>query len=441
MGSAAGSGWLPGLAEAAARTLVPIPPEGDVALDDVPGRPGVAVFIDREGRTTLIAATADLRAMVKRRLGLDDPGTPGRVRHTLRESTASVVVIEAGSGLEADAIYLDEARARMPDTHRVVSERWRAWFVHVDPDAAHPQWSKTNLAGLVAPRAASSPRGGPRSELPPGLLIGPIADKDTAGRLIERVIDAFDLCRDHRLLVQAPRAAACAYKEMGRCPAPCDGSEPIDRYRDRTRAAAACLIDGPADPIRQTRERMSLAAGPRDFETAAALRQTLSRLESLDRPAYSGLAELRSWCSLFVLPSPRSGRLRCVLFAGATLGLISELTLDERAREASAHIARAALDAAGKRPMIRPTPAQIDSIAVVSRWLRAPKARRKGEAIPVEPRSDAGVLAGLLLAAARRVARPRGTAVAAAPHVEERVLEALLADPPPGAAAAGRDRA
>src|SRR6185295_16204268 len=100
------------------------------------------------------------------------------------------------------------------------------------------------LLGLVAARSASAARDLPDPRLlalARGVFIGPIADKDTAGRLIERTIDAFDLCRYHHLLVQAPRATACAYKEMGRCPAPCDGSETMAGFRARTLAAAAHL--------------------------------------------------------------------------------------------------------------------------------------------------------------------------------------------------------
>ena len=37
-----------------------------------------------------------------------------------------------------------------------------------------------------------------------------------------------DLCRKHDILVQAPTGQACVYHEMGRCPAPCDGSMTLE---------------------------------------------------------------------------------------------------------------------------------------------------------------------------------------------------------------------
>ena len=90
----------------------------------------------------------------------------------------------------------------------------QGWFIHVDPDAQFPRYTKT-----------TEPTG--RS----GQIIGPFVDKHAAARMIELIEDAFDLCRYHHILTQYPNGKACAYKEMGKCPARCDGSISIEQYR------------------------------------------------------------------------------------------------------------------------------------------------------------------------------------------------------------------
>ncbi|HVU65341.1 MAG TPA: hypothetical protein VHC70_15275, partial [Phycisphaerales bacterium] len=209
-----------------------VPPSAEPDFLALPDAAAVVLFESADDRAVLIATTASARDLARRRLS---PDPAARTTHAdVRSLCAggSVRAIRIGSSLEADAVYLRRARERLPHLAKVVAERWRAWFAHIDPDATFPQWTKTNLMGLVGVRSASSAIEGQSR----GLLLGPIPDKDGAGRFIEAVIDAFDLCRYHNLLVQAPAAVACAYKEMGRCAAPCDGTETMESYRARTRA-------------------------------------------------------------------------------------------------------------------------------------------------------------------------------------------------------------
>ena len=106
------------------------------------------------------------------------------------------------------------------------------------------------------------------------------------------VEDAFDLCRYYNVLVEAPHGKACAYKEMGKCPAPCDGSISLEQYRRLVDWSLATLID-PAQMIRQQTQRMQLAASDLKFEAAAKIKAYIEQLSSSkDR---SLLAKRRKW--------------------------------------------------------------------------------------------------------------------------------------------------
>lgn len=385
----------------------PVSHQVEVAADQepdwlaLPARPGVIALEDGQRRSLLLATTSDVRAWARRRLA---PSTEDDRRSALRPDHRAVTrrleAIEVGSSLEAEVIYLAQARARMPLVHRVVSERWRPWFVHVDPSAEFPLWSKTRL-------------GAPGESLPPasGVLLGPLENKEVAAKLIDRVTDAFDLCRDYRLLMQAPNARACAYKEMGRCPAPCDGSEPMPSFRARTGRAVEMLLRG-LDAARAAVEAdMKAAAAATDFELAAMLKQQLDRLEALSTPALAHLYDLRRWRMAAVMPTARAGVGRVLVLAGGRLAIAGEATADMDRAEAG-RLATCVLNAAVTAwPDELPEPAQLDTLAPVTRWLHAPKSRRRGVMIRLDDLRDPGEVAARLCDAAAGLRRVREATV------------------------------
>lgn len=249
---------------------VPAPGMDDGAWDwsGLPVSAGVIVLEDGDGRTVLIATTGNIRSWAQRRFQVREPGQRS-ARAELRGIVRFVRACEAGSRFEADLAYLALARERMASAHRSVTDRWQGWFVHVDPVAEHPNFVKavTRSLGDDSWRA--------------GTLIGPFGNKHAAGRAMDVLTDLFDLCRYHHLLVQSPCARACAYKEMGKCPAPCDGSETLESYRGRVEAACVLMRGGVEVAIESTKERMHRASVDQDFEQAAMEKRLVDGLQPL----------------------------------------------------------------------------------------------------------------------------------------------------------------
>src|SRR3982751_5231714 len=117
-----------------------------------------------------------------------------------------------------------------------------AWFIQVDPTNNFPRYIKT-----IAPLGKR------------GSVIGPLEDKHAAARLMQLAEDGFDLCRYYPILVESPNAKACAYKEMGKCPAPCDGSVSMDAYRQLVSLSLRTLVD-PRPMLADQEKRMRSAA-------------------------------------------------------------------------------------------------------------------------------------------------------------------------------------
>jgi excinuclease UvrABC nuclease subunit len=288
----------------------------------------------------------------------------------------------------------------MPDTHRLVSQRWRAWFVHVDPDAQFPQWIRTSLSG---PGARFGTQAEPEAR---GVLLGPFPDKDSAGRFIELVIDAFDLCREYPLLVQAPKARACPYKEMGRCPAPCDGSEPLPSYRLRTRRAVETLVGGLADMRTRLLADMAGASAAADYEFALALKNQVDRLNTLAGPAFAQVRDARRWRGAIVLPGRGRTSCRVLLLAGARLGIAGEFDAPPTTPADGPSLeplAARMIATASAAPPLTGTPEQLDTLAAITRWLFTPVSRRRGVFVPIDDQTSPPTLATELARLARAV--------------------------------------
>lgn len=390
---------------------------------DLPDGPGVAAFVHQDDRTVLLATTANARALAKRRLGAEADGGeattemaagagPGARRTKrrgvdLRGAVKRVRVVEVGSAFEAEAVYLEMARERLPHVYRVVAESWRAWFVHVDAAAEFPRFSKTNLSGpgSVAARSAGTPlEDGDGIGARGGVLLGPLPDKDSAGRLIEAIVDCFDLCRFHHILVQSPHASACTYKELGRCPAPCDGSESLASYRSRVERAveetrAECAgesrageeganggRDGVSLPVLRERLKveMTAAAGDGRFEIAAGLRDRLKRLSVFESRSFAQVRLLDDCRWLIVQRSPGARRARCFYADAAGMESLGDVDGVD-AGAAREVLARLNAASAGRRSRA-PGPATGDTIGLVARHLFMAKAKRAGAFITIGER-------------------------------------------------------
>lgn len=287
----------------------------------LPSRAGVVVFESGDGRTVLIATTGNVRDLARRKL---EAGAPGVSKQTdVRSITTLVRAATVGSSLEADEIYLRLVRERLPVTAKAVTERWQGWFVHIDPEEKFPRWTKVATTAMgEGTTAAGMPALARR-----GVLLGPVRDKHVAARLMELLDDLFDLCREYPLLVLAPGATACAYKEMGKCPAPCDGSETMESYRARVREAVACAAD-PEAWKGMMEERMQSAAAGMEFELAARLKRKVLAAESLGGATFKRLSTLERFAWMAVTRSEKRGWARVLRVGAGTLEAVADVRID-----------------------------------------------------------------------------------------------------------------
>ncbi|MCG3181543.1 MAG: UvrABC system protein C [Phycisphaerae bacterium] len=300
---------------------LPLDP-GDAAavegqLRAVPDKPAVYLLATEDDRPVLLASGLAVRSILRRRLGepiTEDAGGgdrgagvggekqgvhDARLRRSRRADLRPIVrrlhLKATYSAFENDLWYLWIARALYPQSyHGLIRPRY-CWMVHADPAEPFPR---------IAMTARFDPAAGRR--------VGPLPDKHAANRLCDLLVDLFDLCRYPHILAQAPGGTACAYKEMGRCPAPCDGSEPMAGYRRRVAEAMAFAADA-AERARWQGGRaaaMAAASAALDFELAARIKAHLARGREFDSPKHRWLSDAEALDFLIVQPGHKKPELR-----------------------------------------------------------------------------------------------------------------------------------
>jgi excinuclease UvrABC nuclease subunit len=270
----------------------------------------VYLLTDEQDKPVQLLCVKNLRYSLKRRLGGEEMIGPTR-RVNYRDIVRHIHWRRVDSSFEADWLYYEAACRVFPETYQGMVGFRPAWFIHFNPEAVFPRYQKTI-----------------RLDSSPGIFIGPLEDKHAAARLIQLMEDAFDLCRYYNILVQSPHALACPYKEMGKCPAPCDGSISIGQYRRLIEWSGEVLVN-PADFLREQTHRMEQAAAELRFETAAKIKAYILQLSVLGKGPFRHAVRLQNFQYLSLQRGPKAGTVKILLITPGRieeiLGLLDEL--------------------------------------------------------------------------------------------------------------------
>ncbi len=230
------------------------PTPGDLAA--LPGGPAVFLLTDARGAPVQLATTQALKRLLVSRLSDPQRQRPGKV--DLAEITRGVRWRPLGTAFEGRWWYYRLAREMYPKEYRRLISFGPARFLHVD-------WAQR----------VSELRVTERIWCVPGEFVGPWPTQKACQEALEGLWDLFDLCRCPEQVRQAPHGTPCAYAEMGRCDAPCDGSTPLAAYVARCRAAWDFAAGGCSGWIDIAEARMQRAAARQEYEQAALIQRQL----------------------------------------------------------------------------------------------------------------------------------------------------------------------
>lgn len=223
-------------------------------LGEIPNRPAVFLMIADDGAPIQLGITQQLRAAVQARL----TECAGPRRADLAAIVQGVRYAEARDGIETRYLHWRAARVVYPKDYAAQLAFRPADFLSIDFTAAIPEFRVTQQPYQNGAE-----------------FVGPFPTRASAQEALDGMWDLFDLCRYPEQVRRAPRGTRCAYAEMGRCDAPCDGSAPIADYITRTRAAWDFASGGADTWIAQADERMGRESRALRFERAAMIKQQL----------------------------------------------------------------------------------------------------------------------------------------------------------------------
>lgn len=251
--------------------------DGSIDVHALPTHGGVYLIVDRQRRPVLLAHGENLRRVVVNRLAAPPPDRKSR-RTNLAEIAGGVWWRETFSRFETAVVYWRIARLHDPHGYRQSVGFGPAWFLRVHLTERLPRFTPAREIRDDGARYA-----------------GPFPSRRGADAWIHMLEDVFDLCRYYDILDQVPNGQACAYFEMGKCPAPCDGSIPMSTYAGMMTDAWAFTVGDREPGLARLSSLMRSAAGHQEFEKAASIRQSIERAESLlARPDYRYVDDVSS---------------------------------------------------------------------------------------------------------------------------------------------------
>ncbi|MBW3662102.1 MAG: DEDD exonuclease domain-containing protein [Actinobacteria bacterium] len=277
-----------------------------------PDAAGVYRFLDERGETLYVGKARNLRQRLRRYFGQD---RRRRIADMVR-LTARVEWDLAPTDLEAQVREVRAIQDERPRFNRRSRHPQRAVFVKLTRERF------PRLSIVTQPRDDGAH------------YLGPVASRRTAEEFVEAVHEAIPLRQCTMRIRVAQDHGACVLKELGRCGAPCDGTQSVDDYGATVGRYVSALtgdVDALLGPLR-TRMlqlartgRFERAAGVRArLHTAATLLREARRLDSLAR-----VPELLAACPSeegWEIALIRQGRLVATEVA-ATLPHVDELRL------------------------------------------------------------------------------------------------------------------
>jgi DNA polymerase III subunit epsilon len=216
---------------------------------EAPRAPGTYRFLGEDDEVLYVGKARDLRRRLRTYFGQD----PRRRVADLVRATVRVTWTPTPTELEAEVRELRAIRSHRPRFNRRSKHPERAVHIALTREAF------PRLSIVRSPRAAHR------------LTLGPVTSRRLAEDAAEALQEATGLRPCTPRLRRSQDHGACVLKELGRCAAPCDGTQTAEAYEQAVeRFLAAC--EDPTPVLDDIDERMRALASAGRFERARHLR-------------------------------------------------------------------------------------------------------------------------------------------------------------------------
>lgn len=319
--------------------------------DNLPSAPGVYMFKDEAGQVLYVGTSVDIRRRVRSYFTAAEQRA--RVRDMLNIA-ASVTPVVCQTVLEAQVRELRLIAEHAPPFNRRSRRPERAPWIKLTSET----FPRLSVVREVRDDGAQ--------------YAGPFSSHRRAAEAIDGLHDSLPLRRCTQRIRAGGGLTACALAEMGRCGAPCNGSQSPEQYAQVADRARAVLTGDAGAVVATMRARMADLAAEERYEEAAVARD---RARSLVR----GVRRAQEIIGLARIPQIVAARRRPAggwEFACIRFGHVSGTAVSPRGADPMPYIH--AMKAAAA---VRPEPdagigsALAEEIGIIARWLATPGTR------------------------------------------------------------------
>lgn len=228
-----------------------------VLADGLPSAPGVYVFKDDAGRPLYVGTSVDIRRRVLNYF------TAGESRRRMREMVGlatSVTPIVCPTALEAQVREMRLIAEHKPRYNRRGRSPDRAVWLKLTTEA-FPRLS------VVRQMRADGAQ-----------YVGPFPGRRQAESAMAAVHEVLPLRQCTQRISLKGNGSSCALAELGRCGAPCVGSQTRTEYEDIAEQARQALVGNAEPVVAATQARMAVLAEGERYEDAGQVRDRMLAL-------------------------------------------------------------------------------------------------------------------------------------------------------------------
>ncbi len=249
-------------------------------VKDIPHKPGIYKYLDKDGTVLYVGKAKDLRSRVAQYFGTGD----NRVQ--LPFLLAEAVDIEyTVVNSELESLFLENTLIKeyMPPYNIKLRDDKNYAFIKIDYSTEIPQLTYARKIvtdiGVVPGRSTKKDR-----------YFGPYSSTAKIRKTLDFVRRVFPYCANKEI-----GKRPCFYYYLHRCPGICVGAITLKEYEQQLDRICLFLSGRTQEIKKQLRKEMVSAAKWKHFETAARLRDQLQAIEVLDERQVMMFSQKVSW--------------------------------------------------------------------------------------------------------------------------------------------------
>jgi len=269
------------------------PPPDEFDVKQLPAHGGAWLLTDEAGRPIQLGGCEGVRRSIAFRFSAPDDDEKRRTRADVRTITRQIWWWPTHSQFETAYDYHRIVRQLYPDDYRTRLAFGASWYVRVDLKARIPHLTPTRK--VFASKVT---------------YFGPFTSRASCTRYVDVLEELFGLCRHMDQLEKAPHGRRCAYYDIGKCPAPCEGLVSLDDHRGRVARAIAFVRGGPSEMTAESEIEMAQAARAREYERAAAAKHRIEQARKVVAGLYRFVAPTDAFNWLIVQRGPGRSRVK-----------------------------------------------------------------------------------------------------------------------------------